>query len=502
MAAVPRAVLRPVMVSMSIARRAFRILLFSALFACGEGGGTEPPVTPVATELTIVATGSLTDTALALDDTVVVRLTDQNGAPMSGRAVRFDAENDGPAEPQLWLLAGSSTVFTTTVTTSADGRAMAVVGRGPATGEARVIARVGELRDTATYVTLPGTPHTLAAEPSDTGIYVGGSFVFRARWLDRSGNVSPVAPVWTSGRPDLLSVKGDTVRAEAVGYAPVIASHGTRADTQWVAVVPRATIAANWYPGTLVTIGLDGSGVDTLDNCSGRAAQGVRWSPDGNALAYFVQTSSMGLAALYHLELGGDCRDLSGPTAGHTNPAFSPDGTWIYFNATIGHGTEIWRILPDGTGLERAGPETVGADRDLWPQVSPDGQLLTFWTSRGSSAGLAAMHQTTGELTIHPVDAQAPRWSPSGDLIAYIRNDRLRVAPPDFSTERTLDPDNFVAWDHQYFDWSPDGEWIIRKNLIGLSIIRVADGLVMPLKYLVSLESPAWRPCEGPACGT
>jgi Tol biopolymer transport system component len=158
-------------------------------------------------------------------------------------------------------------------------------------------------------------------------------------------------------------------------------------------------------------------------------------------------------------------------------------------------------MRPDGADVTRVGPEATGTERDLWPQLSPDGRTLSFWTTR-APGGLALKNLETGVLSILPVQAEVPRWSPAGDFLAYIRDARLRVARADLSDERMLGNEDVEPSRHQYYDWSPDGEWIIRSGrpAAGLTLVRVSDGLLIPLKYLAGLQSPAWRPCPGPFC--
>ncbi len=76
---------------------------------------------------------------------------------------------------------------------------------------------------------------------------------------------------------------------------------------------------------------------------------------------------------------------------------WSPDGQWIafipeYWNGSA-DGADIWRIHPDGTGLERMTTLDTAADRVLLPRYSPDGRWILF------------MRVTPGE-------------SPSGELLA------------------------------------------------------------------------------------
>ncbi|GAA4305578.1 hypothetical protein [Compostibacter hankyongensis] len=55
---------------------------------------------------------------------------------------------------------------------------------------------------------------------------------------------------------------------------------------------------------------------------------------------------------------------------------YSPDGKYIYYNASQRGGTmQIWRMRPDGSGKEQL---TFGAYNNWFPHISPDGKWMAF----------------------------------------------------------------------------------------------------------------------------
>jgi eukaryotic-like serine/threonine-protein kinase len=69
---------------------------------------------------------------------------------------------------------------------------------------------------------------------------------------------------------------------------------------------------------------------------------------------------------------GSNARELTSGAFAASRPAVSKDGRWIYFQANTKSGVAVWRIAPDGSGLEEI---THGGDEQS-PLVSPDGRTL------------------------------------------------------------------------------------------------------------------------------
>jgi hypothetical protein len=42
--------------------------------------------------------------------------------------------------------------------------------------------------------------------------------------------------------------------------------------------------------------------------------------------------------------------------------------------------------------------------------------------------------------------------------------------------------------------WSPDGQWLLGRQTAGrLALVRVSDGLTIPLRFTIDLFQPSWR---------
>jgi len=102
------------------------------------------------------------------------------------------------------------------------------------------------------------------------------------------------------------------------------------------------------------------------------------WSPKGGRLVFERLDRRRDAAALFVVRLDDDrTRRITLWTLfGGNRPDWSPDGSWILFQAPIVDGTtELCVIHPDGTGLR-----SITKSRDFgwsWAGFSPDGTMIT-----------------------------------------------------------------------------------------------------------------------------
>ena len=78
------------------------------------------------------------------------------------------------------------------------------------------------------------------------------------------------------------------------------------------------------------------------------------------------------------------------------NASFSSDGNWIVFTSDRAGSADVYRVRPDGSGLERLTDSPAFDDQGT---LSPDGRTLAFVSSRdGGTNGLAAVKLGNGKL--------------------------------------------------------------------------------------------------------
>ena len=252
-----------------------------------------------------------------------------------------------------------------------------------------------------------------------------------------------------------------------------------------------------------------------------RNASQAAVSPDGRRIA-FVRSG-----ALWAMQRDGSHPvRLTTPTAApkqgvapgtsaieDNGPAWSPDGTKIYF-ARLDWKIEtnsLFVIRADGTGLHRLTRPVItdhGHCQDN-PAPSPDGRLIAFAesfdcehssdvtinaiTAAGRPARLPFAFR--GELTSDPA------WAPSGQVLAYNCLDAaadmagrtgvsgLYVSAADGSpTRRLVRGSNLRAP-----AWSADGKWIVFAGTRGIAL-ESADGTGLRVLTKGVDADPAWLP--------
>ena len=209
---------------------------------------------------------------------------------------------------------------------------------------------------------------------------------------------------------DIVFVAGGdlAVRSSSSGSATLLGLSGSPVDPSWS---PDGTTLAFSSAGSIRTCG--------ASSCSGSVggalAAGTEpvWSPDGGSIAYasggdvWTMTSS-----------GGNQTRLT--TSGGADPSWSPSSTGKIVFALGGSIYTIAASTPgSGTPLSISGPSGPLSQ----PAWSPDGSQIAFQASDGSKVQIWVVASSGGTATrvttAADVDKTAPSWAPNGDGLVF-----------------------------------------------------------------------------------
>lgn len=453
-----------------------------ALLACGSDQATAPPV-PGVPSLRIVAGANVSDTVDArLPQALAVEVRDSLGRPLRDAVVRFEALREPQAQGLSIAVASLRSQFFGVFladSTDAQGRAYALVALGTAAGPARIAVSAPAIgrADTARYTVVPGTSARIVMTTRDTALSVGKRFSPNAASADRYNNPRTDALAFASASPACGVDAMGVIDARSVGRCVVSVRSATAADTARATVVPG---------GNLVVVRFDFSGVTAaivtmaLDGTNARIRAPLRTSDayptatrDGARIVY------RDTEHLYIVQDSSPARRLLPSTqqlAWEAWPRFSADGTWIYFAGGELAGEFLYRIRPDGTGLARIIPPTVFGTS---PDPSPDGTKLAY-----TGSGLIRVMLLDSTRTVMTLGrGTQPRWSPSGDRIAFFDASGVQVIDADGSNMRQVTPSGRIYYDFAGLDWSADARWIVARSVGLLDLINVTTGEVLPLPF-------------------
>lgn len=483
------------------------VALLGALAACD--GATDPEGSRL---IRVVQGGTGADTVLAvLAAPMIVEVRDASGRPAAGVRVESlgldSAGTRGSSSrremyacpvSQGWCLnypegdGWVSVTYGILDTTDATGRIEARVQFGTLAGASRVLISVPELRQerTVSFTTRPGALAAVLASVPDTTLYVGTSYALTARAADRHGNARPEPVTLTSVTPTVAALGSGRVTTLAIGRGRVVAQAGAFSDTAFVSVPPRARLAAVSARSLLVLVDSDGSGRREVVAARGIDGDALpSWAPDGAHLLYQEQRSIAAAQRRLLTDTLGGWTPFLAIEAGF---AMGMQGTF----SAVEQAVYLFgrRVDPDGrAGVFRttsSGTDPVFIATGTQPAPSPDGSQVAYV----SGTDLVVRDVATGAERIVAANPQYPRWSPRGDLIAFAGLDTeggIRVVRPDGTGSRTISRTAFGSLP----SWSPDGEWVaVAHNVGGIVLVRVADGLELPLSGTGDLGEPAWRP--------
>ena len=162
------------------------------------------------------------------------------------------------------------------------------------------------------------------------------------------------------------------------------------------------------------------------------------WAPDNKEVVYVAQRNNIPIYNIYRNSIRGgkEVALTSNKKGEHVDGCeYSPDGKFIYFNASYSGTMQIWRMKPDGTGREQL---TFDEYNDWFPHISPDGKWIAFISfppdievnshpsykrvmlrlmpvSGGAPKTIAYLYGGQGTINV-------PSWSPDSKSISFVSN--------------------------------------------------------------------------------
>ena len=266
-----------------------------------------------------------------------------------------------------------------------------------------------------------------------------------------------------------------------------------------VLVLPLCSTAQSIAPQTAAKLAPD-------DIYKLHSAGGAKFSPDGNLVAYEVQSNDapgQPYGQLFVMDLrNGHVTRFSSGQAGSGNPEWSPDGQWIAYNGGVNgkHGLAI--AHPDASGArflaEMEGtnsPEPYQGRSIAW---SPDGKRIAFVSSTpGPETKDAA-----GDPMVITRYLYKPTLSEGNSH--FNDNRRLHIFVIDVASGQVQQLTKGDGYEHS-IDWSPDGSQILYAAEHGpdadrffnydLFTVNVRDGSIRQLTATEGVEMhPRWSP--------
>ena len=237
------------------------------------------------------------------------------------------------------------------------------------------------------------------------------------------------------------------------------------------------------------------------------------WSPHGQRIAYFHRLGAIAGGNVWSVPAAG------GPPTAVTsgkwrdwNPAWSPDGRYLYFVSDRSGSMNLWRVLIDevsGRPLADPEPVTTPATSLAHISIAADGKHIAY-----SSVLVTTNVQRLGFDPVRGTVVGEPTWlthgsrrwanpapSPDGQYVAFYslvepEGDIYVMRADGVGSPRQLTGD--TASD-RLPRWSPDGKWIaVFSNRSGpLQIWKIhpdGSGLTQVTDATTNMAYPVWAP--------
>ena len=146
-------------------------------------------------------------------------------------------------------------------------------------------------------------------------------------------------------------------------------------------------------------------------------------SSAAHSIAYLERTTDLAKTNIKVMDMNGTNKVTLPVKQTVTQIGFSTVGDWIYYVArdTADTTTDIWRIKPDGSGMNKIMEWPGSSEREI--AISADGTLCAFISDRDTRLQIY-LADAKGAAPLRFSDPQAnhrkPLFSPDGQYVAYL----------------------------------------------------------------------------------
>jgi Tol biopolymer transport system component len=224
------------------------------------------------------------------------------------------------------------------------------------------------------------------------------------------------------------------------------------------------------------------------------------FSPDGRTICYSDERDLW----LVPVE-GGKRRHLTTHGVVDVEPAWSPDGRWVYFASVRSGSLALWRVAAAGGEPTRL---TLGNGPERRPSVSSDGSRLVYSTFVNDPDLVLVDLRSGARHRLSALGTEInPALAPDGSALAFVSyrwaaialwTQHLRDGKPDGLPRRLTDQPGSAANPA----YSPDGRWLAYHRVVegqrDIWIVPSEGGESVPFTADPAVDiQPAWSPDGG-----
>jgi Tol biopolymer transport system component len=161
-------------------------------------------------------------------------------------------------------------------------------------------------------------------------------------------------------------------------------------------------------------------------------------------------------------------------TTGFSDLALSPDGRKVVF---VARGEIFAASARDGGAASRV---TRSLARESQIEWAPDSKRIVYMSERDNVQHLFMYDfpaATETQLTRAATGDDAPRFSPNGQMLAFVRDDKSLVVMDVATQQERVVASGYISASPRNLAWSPDSKWIA---YLGLSTRSFRNAYIVP----------------------